>query len=280
MEIIFSKDCLDYSYFGHIETSERVKIASEILEKTGYSFVEPEPVSEEDLLRVHSTNWVERVKRGGFFDEDTPGSKNIYKYANLSAGGALLAANVKGFSLLRPPGHHAGKNGRALGASTLGFCYFNNIAIAVKHLNQRTLILDIDGHHGNGTQEIFTGYPKVTYISLHLVPEFPGTGLTSEINCFNFPLPPGTGDKLYLKTLDKALDHVDMKNIEVIGISAGFDAHQGDLASLDLTSNCFREIGKRVRDLGIEVFGVLEGGYSGENIASDLHHLIQGLERS
>jgi acetoin utilization deacetylase AcuC-like enzyme len=154
------------------------------------------------------------------------------------------------------------------------------MAIAVKHLNQQTLILDIDGHHGNGTQEIFTGYQKVTYISLHLVPEFPGTGLTSEINCFNFPLPLGTGDKLYLKTLDKALDLVDMKNIEIIGISAGFDAHQGDLASLDLTSNCFREIGKRVRDLGIEVFGVLEGGYIGGNIASDLHHLIQGLERS
>jgi acetoin utilization deacetylase AcuC-like enzyme len=280
MEIIFSEDCLDYSYFEHVETPERVRIASEILKKIGYDFTEPEPVSEEDLLRVHSRSWIERVKRGGFFDADTPGSKNIYRYASLSVGGALLAANVKGFSLLRPPGHHAGKNGTALGASTLGFCYFNNMAIAVSHLNKRTLILDIDGHHGNGTQEIFKGNSKVTYVSLHLVPEFPGTGLTSEINCFNFPLPPGTGDQAYLRTLDKALDLVDMKNIELIGISGGFDAHQGDIASLDLTSNCYREIGKRVKDLEIDIFGVLEGGYSGENIASDLHHLIEGLERS
>ena len=280
MDIIFSEKCLGYSYFGHVESPERVGKACEILKEMGYDFLEPEPVSEEDLLRVHTEEWISRVKRGGFFDGDTPGSENIYEYASLSAGGALLAAKVKGFSLLRPPGHHAGLSGRALGAVSLGFCYFNNIAIAVRYLDSQALILDIDGHHGNGTQEIFLGDPLVVYVSLHRSPHYPGTGFTSEKNCLNYPLSPGIDDQLYLKTLDKALSQVDMKAIDVIGISAGFDAHQGDLASLGLTSHCFREIGKRIRDQEKEVFGVLEGGYSGENITTDLNQLIQGLEGS
>ena len=85
-----------------------------------------------------------------------------------------MAARVNGFSLMRPPGHHAGRSGRALGASSLGFCYFNNLAIAVRSLDKRSLILDIDGHHGNGTQEIFLGDEKVTYVSLHRSPQYPG----------------------------------------------------------------------------------------------------------
>jgi acetoin utilization deacetylase AcuC-like enzyme len=278
LEVIHSKRCLEYSYPGHLESPERVEKAAEVLSKFGYSFLQPEPASEEDLLRVHSKNWVERVRRGGFFDADTPGARNIYEYAALAAGGAILAAKVVGFSLLRPPGHHAGKAGRALGASTLGFCYFNNIAIAVRRLDEPTLILDIDGHHGNGTQEIFLGDPKVTYVSLHRIPYYPGTGLISENNCLNFPLSFDVGDEKYLKTLDTALRQVDMKRVEVIAISAGFDAHKGDLASLGLTSDCYREIGKRLRNLDKRVFGVLEGGYSGENIARDLNELIGGLE--
>jgi acetoin utilization deacetylase AcuC-like enzyme len=139
--------------------------------------------------------------------------------------------------------------------------------------------LDIDGHHGNGTQEIFLGDPKVRYVSLHRVPHYPGTGLISEKNCLDFPLPSHAGDEVYLKTLDTALRQVDMKQVEVIAISAGFDAHKGDLASLGLTSDCYREIGRRIRNQGKKVFGVLEGGYSAENIAFDLNQLIQGLER-
>jgi acetoin utilization deacetylase AcuC-like enzyme len=108
--------------------------------------------------------------------------------------------------------------------------------------------------------------------------QLPGSGLTSEKNCLNFPLSFDVGDEKYLKTLDTALRQVDMKRIEVIAISAGFDAHNGDLASLGLTSDCYREIGKRLRSLGKKVFGVLEGGYSGENIARDLNELIRGLE--
>jgi len=179
---------------------------------------------------------------------------------------------------MRPPGHHAGRNGRAMGVSTLGFCYFNNIAIAVKNLGKTTLILDIDGHHGNGTQEIFQGDPNVTFISLHRYPTYPGTGLTSQGNCLNFPLPYSSGDLLYLETLEQALSQVDMANIEVVAISAGFDAHEGDLASLGLTHEGYREIGRKVGALGKPVFGVLEGGYIGEYVGRDLHELISGIE--
>jgi len=280
MKIIFSEKCLEYSWPGHIEGPERVEKAFEFL-KRKYEFLEPKPASVGDLLKVHSKEYVDFIKNaraGTYLDGDTPAPENIYEYACLSAGGAMLAAREKGFSLMRPPGHHAGRNGRALGAFTLGFCYFNNIAIAVRSLDLPTLILDVDGHHGNGTQEIFLGDPKVMYISLHRVPHYPGTGLQSEGNCLNFPLTYPTGDSLYLKTLDKALSQVDMKGIEVVGISAGFDAHQGDLASLGLSSECYREIGRKVGTLGKTAFGVLEGGYIGENISRDMHELIRGLE--
>ncbi|MBE0512685.1 histone deacetylase [Candidatus Bathyarchaeota archaeon] len=280
MKIIFSEKCLEYSWPGHIEGPERVRKAFEFLKKK-YVFLEPKPASMEELVKVHSREYVDLIKNaraGSYLDGDTPVPENIYEFARLSAGGAMLAAREKGFSLMRPPGHHAGRNGKALGAATLGFCYFNNIAIAVKSLDLPTLILDIDGHHGNGTQEIFLGDPKVTYVSLHRYPHYPGTGLRSQGNCLNFPLSYPAGDSLYLKTLDKALSQVDMTGIEVVGISAGFDAHQGDLASLGLSSEGYREIGIKVGALGKPTFGVLEGGYIGENISRDLHELIQGLE--
>lgn len=280
MKIIFSEKCLEYSWPGHIEGPERVEKAFEFL-KRKHEFLKPKPASVEDLLKVHSKEYVDLIRNaraGSYLDGDTPVPENIYEYACLSAGGAILAAREKGFSLMRPPGHHAGRDGKALGALTLGFCYFNNIAIAVKSLDLPTLILDIDGHHGNGTQEIFLGDPKVTYISLHRYPHYPGTGLRSQGNCLNFPLSYPTGDSLYLKTLDKALSQVGMESIEVVGISAGFDAHQGDLASLGLSVGCYREIGRKVGALGKSTFGVLEGGYIGENISRDVHELTQGLE--
>jgi acetoin utilization deacetylase AcuC-like enzyme len=280
MKIIFSEKCLEYSWPGHIEGPERIEKAFEFL-KGKYKFLEPKPASVEDLLKVHSKEYIDLIKNaraGTYLDGDTPVPENIYEYACLSAGGAILAAREKGFSLMRPPGHHAGRNGRALGAPTLGFCYFNNIAIAVRSLDLPTLILDIDGHHGNGTQEIFFKDPKVTYVSLHRHPHYPGTGLRPEGNCLNFPLSYPTGDSLYMKTLDKALNQVDLGSIEVVGISAGFDAHQGDLASLGLSVECYREIGRTVGALGKPTFGVLEGGYIGENISRDVHEFIQGLE--
>jgi len=280
MKIIFSEKCLEYSWPGHIERPERIRKALELIRRE-YEFLEPKPASQRDLLSVHSreyVDWIKNAEAGSYLDGDTPAPENIYEYALLSAGAALLAAQENGFSLMRPPGHHAGRNGRAMGASTLGFCYFNNIAIAVKKLGRSTLILDIDGHHGNGTQEIFQGDPKVTFISLHRYPTYPGTGFRSQGNCLNFPLSYSAGDSLYLKTLERALSQVEMANIEVVGVSAGFDAHQGDLASLGLTHEGYREIGRKVGTLGKPVFGVLEGGYIGEYVGRDLHELISGIE--
>lgn len=277
MKIIFSEKCLEYGSW-HMEGPERVRRAYEILKDRGYEFLSPEPASEGDLLRVHDAEYVRRLKEGLVEDADTPAHESIYEYARLAAGGAILAAKVKGFSLMRPPGHHAGRRGIALGASTRGFCYLNNIAIAVKHLDKPTLILDIDGHHGNGTQEIFLGNETVTYVSLHRYPHYPGTGYASEANCLNFPLRADCGDQVYLKTLDEALKRVDMKKIKVVAVSAGFDTHAGDLASLGLTGKGFREIGKRITTLRKHTFFVLEGGYSGENNGKDTNELLRGSE--
>jgi len=277
VKIVFSEKCLEYGSW-HIESPERVRRACEILKERGYEFLTPEPASEEDLLRVHDAEYVRRLKEGLVEDADTPAYENVYEYGRLAAGGAILAAKVKGFSLMRPPGHHAGRRGIALGASTKGFCYLNNIAIAVKYLDKPTLILDIDGHHGNGTQEIFLGDEKVTYVGLHRYPHYPGTGYSSEANCLNFPLRADCGDEVYLKTLDEALSRVDAGELEVVAVSAGFDAHAGDLASLDLTEKSFREIGKRIASLSKHTFFVLEGGYSGENIGKDIDELLKGFE--
>jgi len=159
-------------------------------------------------------------------------------------------------------------------------------------LGKPALILDIDGHHGNGTQEIFLGDEKVTYVGLHRYPHYPrkvsdtrlqigyfypGTGGVSEANCLNFPLRVDCGDQVYLKTLDEALSKVDMNKFEVVAVSAGFDTHVGDLASLGLTEKCFREIGKKIASLNKHTFFVLEGGYSGENNGKDIHELLKGF---
>ena len=279
-KILFSEKCLEYNWPGHIERPERVRKALNFL-RGQYVFLEPTSASQQDLLTVHSkeyVDWIRNAEAGSYFDGDTPAPENIYEYALLSAGSAIQASQENGFSFMRPPGHHAGRNGRAMSASTLGFCYFNNIAVAVKKLGKSALILDIDGHHGNGTQEIFQGDPKVTFISLHLSPTYPGTGATSQGNCLNFPLSYSTGDSLYIKTLEKALSQVNLSKVEVVAISAGFDAHEGDLASVGLTFEAYREIGRMVGALGKPVFGVLEGGYVGEYVGRDLRELLSGIE--
>jgi acetoin utilization deacetylase AcuC-like enzyme len=274
---VFSEKCLGYGSW-HIEGPVRVRKAHEILMREGYEFLRPEPATEDDLLRVHDSDYLWAVRKGLVEDGDTPAYDNIFEYARLSAGGAILAANAKAFSLMRPPGHHAGRNGAALGAATRGFCYFNNIAIAVKSLEKPTLILDIDGHHGNGTQEIFQGNRKVTYLSLHRHPNYPGTGVVSEGNCLNFPLPRDCGDTYYLKTLEKALSAVDIDRFEVVAVSAGFDTHDQDLASLGLTSKAYEGIGRRVAELKKPTFFVLEGGYSGESLGKDIDVLLKAVE--
>ena len=261
--IVYSEKCLGYGSW-HVEGPTRVRRAQEVLCAKGYEFLEPHPASEEDLFGVHDAEYIWNLKKGLVDDSDTPAYENIFEFAKLSAGAACLAAKVKGFSLSRPPGHHAGRNGAALGAATRGFCYINNIAVAVKNLDVPTLILDIDGHHGNGTQEIFGGDPKAWYVSVHRHPHYPGTGKGTEGNCVNFTLPADCGEHVYLETLNKALGEVDKKKFEVVAVSAGFDTHNGDLASLGLTETSYRKIGNKIASLGKPTFFVLEGGYHGE----------------
>ena len=276
-KIVFSEKCLGYGNW-HVEGPTRVQKAQEILTAKGYEFVEPKPAAEEDLLKVHETDYIWNLKKSLVEDIDTPAYDNIYEFARLSAGGALLAAKINGFSLMRPPGHHAGKSGSALGVYTRGFCYLNNIAVAVKALDKHTLILDVDGHHGNGTQEIFQGDEKVTYVSLHRTPHYPGTGNASEGNCINFPLPVDCGEQKYFETLDKALGMVDLSKVEVVAVSAGLDTHKGDLASLGLTEKSFWQIGTRIAGLKKQTFFVLEGGYKGQQNGNDIDQLLRGFE--
>jgi acetoin utilization deacetylase AcuC-like enzyme len=277
-KIIFSERCLGYGSW-HIEGPQRVKLAHEILKERGYEFLEPATASEDDLLRVHDGDYLWNLKKGLVEDPDTPAYDNIFEFARLSAGGALLAARVNGFSLMRPPGHHAGVFGAALGVPTRGFCYLNNVAVAVKALGKMALILDVDGHHGNGTQEIFQGDPKVVYVSLHRHPHYPGTGARSEGNCMNFPLPGDVGEPRYLETLDRALGMVeDVGKFSVVAVSAGFDTHSGDLASLGLSEHSYWEIGRRIAALGKPTFFVLEGGYMGEKVGKGIDQLLRGYE--
>jgi acetoin utilization deacetylase AcuC-like enzyme len=278
-KIVYSEKCLGYGTW-HIEGPQRVRIAHEILQSKGYKFLEPTAATEEQVSSVHDMEYLWNLKKGLVEDSDTPAYDKIFEFARLSAGGALLASKIGGFNLTRPPGHHVGKYGAALGVYTRGFCYLNNIAIAVKESGKKTLILDIDGHHGNGTQEIFLGDKKVTYISVHQSPNYPGTGQTTEANCINYALQPNVGREVYLSTLDTALSCVDSGKFEALAVSAGFDTHSCDLASLGLVTDDYVEIGKRIAKLNLPTFFVLEGGYNGQNLGADVDALLRGYEEN
>ena len=282
MKIIYSPECLSYHSPGHPESPERIQATAEYLEKKGYSFVQSQPCSEADVLRVHSEEMVTNVKMGTFFDGDTPALPGIYDYALLSAGAAMLALDSAfegetAISLMRPPGHHATRD------RVMGFCYFNNIAIAVAghigtHTAQKAAILDIDCHHGNGTEDIFRGHDSVLYVSLHQSPLYPGTGLVSQGNVVNFPLFPGTPESDYLDTLDRACQKIAEFTPSILGISAGFDTFEEDpLTQLNLVVDTYRKIGDRIAGLGIPTFIVMEGGYS-SRLPECVYEFLQGFD--
>jgi acetoin utilization deacetylase AcuC-like enzyme len=257
-----------------------VKIAHDILAEKGYSFVTPTVATEDEALSVHDMEYLWNLKKGLVEDGDTPAYDNIIEIALLSAGAAITASKIGGFSLTRPPGHHCGRYGAALGVYTRGFCYLNNVAIAVKESGKKTLILDIDGHHGNGTQEIYLCDPQVTYVSVHQSPNYPGTGGASEANCINFALQPNVGSVAYFETLDKALSCINPGDYEQMAVSAGFDTHSCDLASLGLVTEDYYQIGKRIAKMGLPTFFVLEGGYNGQNVGLDIDSFLRGYEEN
>ncbi|MFH1775986.1 MAG: histone deacetylase [Candidatus Omnitrophota bacterium] len=279
MYIIVNLQCAEYEYPGHPESPQRVTETFKFLEQRNISFIGPAPAQEEDILLAHSKSLLNKVKEGSFLDADTPALTNIYEYAKLSAGGAICAAELAragkpAFSLMRPPGHHATKE--KLG----GFCYFNNIAIAVKKLQRkacRTAILDIDCHHGNGTEDIFFGDKNTLYVSLHQTPLYPGTGQVSRGNCLNFPLAAGIAEPLYLNILDKAMGEIANFSPEVIAVSCGFDTYEHDpLCGLKLKQKTYKKIAEKISALRVPIFSVLEGGYS-PDLKYCIWEYVQGI---
>ena len=271
MDLVFSEESLQYRSAGHPESPDRVKTAHSYL-KDKYDIEEPIQASIDDLLLVHDEDFVQKVREGNFSDPDCPKYDDLFFYATLSAGGAIKAQEINSLSIMRPPGHHAGKN--FLG----GFCYFNNLAIAVEKSNLKTLIVDFDAHHGNGTEDIFLGRDDITYLSLHRSPGFPGTGQESRKNAINHPVSATVGDEKYLGLLKEELAKLKAGGFEQLALSAGFDGHKNDpLASVGLTTSAFREIGILLRDLDIPAFGVLEGGYVGEDLGRNIDAFLKGF---
>ncbi len=218
-----------------------------------FPFVEPLPASKEDLELVHSRSHIEEVGQNSL----------LYEIALLAVGGALKASQLAmqgkpAFSLIRPPGHHASPD------SSWGFCYFNNIAIAVENLRReniikRALIVDIDLHYGDGTASFFSSVPEVLYHHVE-----------------------GSSSEGFLSDLERFL--AAQKECDVIAVSAGFDGHELDWGGL-LKTEDYATIGRIIekqagQKCGGNVFAVLEGGYNHKVLGKNVKALLLGLDRS
>ncbi len=285
MYIVYSDKYKDhFSSIHHVENPDRLTRALNSLK--GEKIVEPIKVDDPQI--VHSEEYINKIKgvKGEeWIDADTYVNEKTYDTALYALGGALKAFELQGFALVRPPGHHAGKNGRAFNAPTLGFCIFNNVAYIIKKkMLRHVAIIDFDVHYGNGTQEIFYDDPEVLHIDIHQDPKtiFPGTGFPemvgkgeAEGTKVNLIIPPRGSDDLYdeLFPIIQAIIE-DFKPAYII-FSAGFDGFKGDgLASLNLTEYTFYNLGS----LGKNSSAVLEGGY-GIGLERGLPAFIKGLER-
>jgi acetoin utilization deacetylase AcuC-like enzyme len=299
MKIVYSERFLEHETgIGHPESPQRLIAIVKYLKENNLpvSFDKPKNVDERDLYIVHGEEYIERLK---FLSEtqqgggDNPFSSNTFKIAKLAAGGALKAAenSQKGFSfaLIRPPGHHASRN--AFG----GFCYLNNIAFAVASLIktkiERAMIVDIDQHHGNGTQDIFYDDSRVFYISFHQNPDncFPYTsGFEKENNSHikNVVLQPGTNDVQYLKIFEENFTkYVDEFKPQLIGVSVGFDTFYKDSSCGNAIgiedSATYGRVGSIIRReaerLGARVFATLEGGYYLEALGENFWSLCSAF---
>ena len=279
----------EHSERGHPERPGRIEAIKQAFENAGlwdqYPHAEPAKISEAVLHGVHDPVYLKELKvasqKGQRLDMETYITPASWQLALNAAGGAIAVAEAvwkraakRGFAFTRPPGHHATPN------QAMGFCLINNIAVAAEHLLQtqiaeRLAIIDIDLHHGNGTQDIFYSRGEVFYFSTHQYPLYPGTGALDEIGTgagegrtVNIPLPPYSGNQAFTSCLHSVIfPLLDKFKPQMLLISAGFDAHWRDpLGNLLVSTNCYGEVVAALSDWAdincqgrIALF--LEGGY-------------------
>jgi acetoin utilization deacetylase AcuC-like enzyme len=223
---------------------------------------------------------VRAIEETTWLDYDTISSPTTYEAATLAAGTAIEAALRGGFAVVRPPGHHA------LPERAMGFCIFNNIAIAARAAQlrlglERVAIVDYDVHHGNGTQAVFEDDESVLFVSLHQWPFYPGGGGPEEQRdtTLNIPMSAGSGDEEYLHAFEHTVEPAVARfEPELVLVSAGFDAHVDDpIAEMRVSEDGFREMARRCAALGPRVGAVLEGGYVLETLPRLVEAALEGL---